>query len=117
MKISPDMRAAIDKAVAEGRVKKIPPGVSGIQWDQPHGWKEQRNITFKNWKRGAPRDPAVTARRERVRALHAEGKTVCEIAAATGIAVHSVNNDLLVLRLKANRRMPPLYSSNIEGAR
>lgn len=36
-KISPEERAAIDKAVAEGRVTKIPVGVSGIDLGQPNG--------------------------------------------------------------------------------
>lgn len=69
MKISPEMRAAIDKAVAEGRVTKVPIGVSGIPQDTPHEWKAQRDTFFKNARRsrGKKPDPAVAARRQRVR--------------------------------------------------
>lgn len=73
-KIPDEWRAAIDKAVAEGRVRKIPTGVSGIDLGQPNGWKEQRTAFFKTRER--KKNPAVTARRERIKALHAEGRTV-----------------------------------------
>lgn len=73
-KISPEELAAIDKAVAEGRVTKIPVGVSGLDLGQPFGWKEQRTAFFKTRER--KKNPAVTARRERIKALHAEGRTV-----------------------------------------
>lgn len=103
-KIPDEWRAAIDKAVAEGRVTKISTGVSGIDLGQPNGWKEQRTAFFKARER--MKNPAVTARRERVAALHAEGRTVNEIIAETGADPKAVYNDMHLLGLKANRKPP-----------
>lgn len=106
MKISPEMRAAIDKAVAEGRVTKVPTGVSGIPQDTPHDWKAQRDTFFKNARRGKSPDPAVAARRARVRDLHGAGKTVREIVDALGIADQIVRLDHTTMGLKVNRAKP-----------
>jgi hypothetical protein len=37
--ITPADRALIDAAIAAGRVRKIPRGVSGIDPETGHGWK------------------------------------------------------------------------------
>lgn len=99
--ISPEARAAIDKAVADGRVQKIPSGVSGIRWDEPHDWKAQRDRHF-----GRKPDPTVAARRERVRAAHAEGKTVAQIVKDLHIGDALVRIDLAKLGLKVNPAHP-----------
>lgn len=71
MKISPEMRAAIDKAVAEGRVTKVPIGVSGIPQDTPHEWKAQRDTFFKNARRGSHgRSELFWSRTDRINHSH-----------------------------------------------
>lgn len=101
-KIPDDWRAAIDKAVAEGRVTKVPMGVSGIPHDAPADWKAQRDIQIKNQNRMT--NSAVEARRQRISALHAEGLPVTEIIRQSGEKPHTVRNDMHLLGLKANPR-------------
>lgn len=99
--ISAEDRAAIDKAIAEGKVQKIPAGVTAIRFDEPNGWKEQRDRYF-----GRKPDPTVAVRRERVRAAHAEGKTVKEIVRNVGVSDMVVRMDLIRLGLTINRAYP-----------
>lgn len=105
-RISPEIRAMIDRAVADGRVTKVPAGVSGIRWDEQHDWKAQSK---RSWRRRP--DPEVTARRERVRAAHAEGKTVAEIVKDLHMGDALVRIDLAKMGLKVNRAHPVAAAS------
>lgn len=125
-KIPDDLRAAIDKAVAEGRVTKVPAGVSGIQHDAPADWKAQWDVAIRNRQR--MKDPAVASRRQRIAALHAEGLSVNEIIRQSGEKPGTVRNDMQLLGLKANprparepkpraRQRAPRMSADIAGKR
>ena len=104
MKISDEARAAIDRAIAEGRVQKVPVGVSGIQYDPKNGWKEQRDRSF-----GRKPDPVVYQRREKLRAAHIAGKTAPEMARDFGLSILTVRQDLAKLGITPNpaRKVAP----------
>jgi DNA-binding CsgD family transcriptional regulator len=111
----PHERAMIDAAIAAGRVTVVPRGVSGIPlpvWDDklnglrmPDGaaaYRAQVSAGWRGARNGRPSHPDVTARRERVAALHADGLTVAQIIAATGLHDSLVRLDLATLKLRAH---------------
>lgn len=109
-----DMRRLIDAAVAEGRVTKVPTGVSGLPgcfWDgdaqngsgmlrpvEARGWREQARGAAG---RKAVQKASVRSRQQRtdeltaqIARLHRQGLPVAEIAEAVGLTCRSVNRHL-----------------------
>lgn len=124
--LTPEERAAIEAAVAAGRVERVPTGASGVfvypRWtgtrlaevDPDTGAPLTATAARKRssaWAHGAAsrrggraKDPAVAARRERVRDLWRARRTVAEMAAALDVPLTTIWNDLHVLGLPAIRR-------------
>lgn len=95
--ISPEKRRMIDTAVRAGKVQKCPKFeraflTTGIQ-EKPRP----------NSHRGKQKDPAVTARRQRVSDLIDQGKTASEIAKIEGVTINVVYLDAKILGKKAAR--------------
>lgn len=105
--LEPELRNLIDKALAEGRVKVVPPGVSGLpgyQYDPATGQiireapKAQAAIAAERRERfikaqsaaSAKRSEKAHLRREAIGAAMDAGKTAQEIAAERGETVAAV---------------------------
>ncbi|MFP4044821.1 MAG: hypothetical protein ACLFTP_09690 [Rhodosalinus sp.] len=119
-------RAAVEAAVAEGRVTKAPPGQSGLttyRWSE----HERRLVTVQQgpdgcWRRGNQQyavagrngakgrvytaDPRVEARRKEVAALAAEGLSGAQIADRLGVGVSVVYADCRAAGVRLSRRRP-----------
>jgi hypothetical protein len=115
--IAAEVAARYGARVSPHTIKLVPRGVSAIPlpvWDAksgylvqggpPGGWRGQ---TFVHGQRhttpGGGLSKAVQARRGRVAAMHAEGATVAQIAAALDAHDWSIRQDLTVLGLPLNR--------------
>lgn len=123
MTITPKERALIDQAIAEGRVTKVPPGVSGepkyiyvdghLRSTDPEqdrratGWTRTRRP--KGARGRATRD-ILEARRARVRELHLQGWSGPKIAAELGVNTQTVYNDLTRMGMR-----PHLAKNNSRG--
>jgi hypothetical protein len=92
--ITPAERALIDAAIAAGRVRKIPRGVSGIDPITGRTWAQTRTAMADNKKRGQRIKqgivPIVRATTrdgvdEQIRMLRRAGMTYAAIAASLGI--------------------------------
>jgi DNA-binding NarL/FixJ family response regulator len=101
--ITPEERAAIDAAIAEGRVTKCPPGArawqadNGLVWD----WKNSRLVTpvdarKQSHKNGAARGSAVGAeahrllsqeRQRRAAKMFASGASIEAVAKALDVSI------------------------------
>lgn len=100
MKISPEMRAAIDGAVAEGRVERIPAG------------QASESVEFKSRGFGAHSGPpahkieAKEARQVKVREMVEQGKTAAEMAQTLGVSTATINTDKKALGLVGGKAKP-----------
>jgi hypothetical protein len=97
--ITPADRALIDAAIAAGRVRKIPRGVSGIDPITGRNWMEIRAAIVENNKRGqrvrqgvVPVVPATTLDGvdEQIRIMRRARMTYDAIAASLGMAKSNV---------------------------
>jgi hypothetical protein len=114
-RIAAEVAARYGVAVRPGAVAQVPRGASGRPlpvWDGLRliypGW--DKKVVDKTKRAEAARkmrlqrvDDAVLARREKVRALHAEGATVAEMVEGLQVTDFTVRNDLAVLHLVPNR--------------
>ena len=111
-RISDSDRALIDAALAAGRLRRIPRGVSGLPvavWDgaklvypeKDGGPAPKQGLSFA--RTTAP--PELRARRAAVASLHAQGLCVTAIAAELGVHPQRVRDDHAVLRLAPHK--PP----------
>ncbi|WP_444666186.1 helix-turn-helix domain-containing protein [Cereibacter changlensis] len=111
-RISDSDRALIDAALAAGRLRRIPRGVSGLPvavWDgaklvypeKDGGPSPKQGLSFA--RTTAP--PELRARRAAVASLHAQGLCVTAIAAELGVHPQRVRDDHAVLRLAPHK--PP----------
>ena len=112
MTLTTEERRLIDEAVAEGRVQKIPTGVSGlalqIMWDQQKGAlryvdedaAKGRLVTYHKPRK----NPDVAERREKVRRRFLMGMSSVEIAADLGIPANIVTADASRLGLRFRGR-------------
>ena len=120
--LSAEERRLIDEAVAEGRVQKVPQGVSSgdeeMRWnpdlkrlefvDKNAAERRRRGAIAAHWgkkKPGPPTSPDVLERRERVKDLVAAGKSGPEIAEATGYSQATIYQDVKKLGLKITRKV------------
>jgi hypothetical protein len=96
-------RALIDAAIAAGRVRKIPRGVSGIDPETGHGWQEIGAAMLANDRRAKrlsrckKLQPAQIARAatsegisKQIRAMRRSGMTYDAIAASLGMVKSNV---------------------------
>jgi len=100
--ISPADRALIDAAIAAGRVRKIPRGISGIDPATGRGWREigvamlANNRRAKRLRRcGKPSPVARAQTREgldrQIRDMRRSGMTFASIAASLGLSKTNVH--------------------------
>jgi len=111
--ITPEERAAIDAAVAQGRVRRIPRGKSAweirvnpdtgrLVYVNTETERAEGRARFGFGRRFGSVSATVERRRGRVRALHAEGLTNIEIGARLNVDPRTVSLDLKMLDLPAN---------------
>lgn len=97
MKISAEMKAAIDKAVSEGRVTRVETGAKTDPEPIRRGPGPIRN------------EGAILAKAERqrrVREMTEAGKTIAEMAKETGVSVATITNDKKALGLTTGAAAP-----------
>ncbi len=102
--VSPADRALIDAAIAAGRIRKIPRGVSGIDPETGHGWKEigaamlandRRAKRISRCERPLPLPVARAATSEginkQIRMMRRQGMTYDAIASSLGMSKTNVH--------------------------
>ena len=98
--ITPEERAAIDAAIAAGKLKRFPPGVSGMA-DAVWSPSSKRVVIAKLPEKAhgtLRRRAAARARRDRVLEMHKAGRASREIEDALGVSRETVRTDILFLR-------------------
>jgi DNA-binding CsgD family transcriptional regulator/uncharacterized protein YerC len=116
-RIAAEVATRYGVAVRPGAVAQVPRGASGRPlpvWDGKRliapdydkaRWSAAAKAEGVRKSRLARVDEAVLARREKVRALHAEGATVAEMADGLQVNETTVRNDLAVLHLAPHRAL------------
>ena len=90
--ITPEERALIEAAIAAGKLKRIPQGVSSYNAAEGESWRKKHNTI-------ARKTAIAQKRRAKVRAMHAQGKTTRETAEALGVSIGMVGDDIRALGL------------------
>lgn len=105
--ISKEDRALIDAAIAAGRVRVIPVGVSGER-EEPLDWRAATNRTFALLKKGDKMKGVQYSRSESslqvertIRRLLAEGNNVSQIMAATNMTYGAVQQRIFRMGLSS----------------
>lgn len=108
MSLTPEERRLIDTAIARGRVRRIPRGVSGLQ---RYRWKDGDLVAIEGGAAHAGRKRrqsrahrGVQARRAQVRVLFDRGLTGPAIAEALGVDLRTIYNDVAKLGLRLSGR-------------
>jgi DNA-binding NarL/FixJ family response regulator len=99
--LSAQERALIDAAVAEGKVKVIPRGVSGVSELAPatiNPGSYGRPTDYARAKAHGARRATKTLRKAQVAHMRREGMTVCAIAVALGWSQITIRNDIAELK-------------------
>ena len=101
--LTPTERHLIDEAVAAGRVRRIPPGVSAfaLTWDE--GRRSLRYVDSRFAIRAPRPSKEVVMRRKKVIEMLGRGMTVSEIAKRHGVSVNTIHSDLRALRANAQK--------------
>lgn len=111
--LTEDERAAIEAAIAEGRVYRCKPGASAFEYvPSPQTGQlvlvnrlaeEMGRATRNSWgKRMASQQEGAARRRKRVRALHAEGLTTSAITKKLNAVAATIKADLQAMGLRGN---------------
>lgn len=115
-KLNPDMRAAIDAALAAGRVTVVPQGTSGETlpvWNGTHlvypdGADRLRRAAAVCWKASQARalSPEIAARRRRIMELHDAGHFTRDIANDLGVTMQVVWDDMRAMDVRPHKPPP-----------